>query len=118
MAPCNPGSIQRMRPFSAAGFTNWFSEKAQEAGCRKGSTLRGIRKAAARRLAETGCTPHQIMAITGLENLSEVALYTASADQERLADEAMERVENGTNSSNRIVEPVNVSNKFSGKSRG
>lgn len=78
------------KPFSAAGFTNWFVEMAQEAGLAD-RTPHGLRKAGSRRLAEAGCTPHQIMAVTGHKNLSEVTLYTASADQERLAEEAIER---------------------------
>lgn len=88
------------QPFSASGFTNWFSEKAQEAGLPPGSTPHGLRKAGARRLAEAGCTPHQIMAVTGHKNLSEVTLYTAAADQERLAAEAMDKAERGTETSN------------------
>lgn len=78
------------QPFSAAGFTNWFVEAAQAAGLTD-RTPHGLRKAGSRRLAEAGCTPHQIMAVTGHKNLSEVTLYTASADQERLAEEAIER---------------------------
>jgi integrase len=88
------------QPFSPAGFTNWFVERAREAGLPEGSTPHGLRKAAARRLAEAGCTPHQIMAVTGHQNLSEVTLYTASADQERLADEAMAKAETRTKVSN------------------
>lgn len=79
------------QPFSPAGFGNWFGDAAKEAGLPEGCTAHGLRKAAARRLAEAGCTPHQIMAITGHKNLSEVTLYTAAADQERLAREAIER---------------------------
>jgi integrase len=79
------------KPFSPAGFGNWFGERAEKAGCPDGCTAHGLRKAGSRRLAEAGCTPHQIMAITGHKNLSEVTLYTASADQERLADQAIER---------------------------
>lgn len=79
------------KPFSVAGFGNWFGDRAEDAGCPDGCTAHGLRKAGARRLAEAGCTPHQIMAITGHKNLSEVTLYTASVDQERLADEAIER---------------------------
>lgn len=88
-------------PFSAAGFGNWFGEKARKAGCPEGCTAHGLRKAGARRLAEAGCTPHQIMAVTGHKNLSEVTLYTASADQERLAREAMLKAEKGTELSTR-----------------
>ena len=49
----------------------------------------GLRKAAARRLAEAGCTEHEIAAITGHASLREVARYTRAADQRRLADAAM-----------------------------
>lgn len=78
------------KPFTASGFGNWFGERAREAGL-ESLTAHGLRKAGSRRLAEAGCTPHQIMAVTGHKNLSEVTLYTASADQERLATEAIER---------------------------
>jgi len=83
-------TTQYGEPFSAAGFGNWFGEKARAAGL-ENRTAHGLRKAAARRLAEAGCTPSQIMAVTGHQNLSEVTLYTASADQKRLADEAIAR---------------------------
>lgn len=85
------------KPFSPAGFTNWFSEKAKEAGLPEGCAPHGLRKAGSRRLAEAGCTPSQIMAVTGHKNLSEVTLYTASADQERMASEALGKLEGGTN---------------------
>ncbi|GBR37695.1 hypothetical protein AA101099_0837 [Neoasaia chiangmaiensis NBRC 101099] len=52
----------------------------------------GLRKAAARRLAEAGCTTHQIAAITGHKTLSEVERYTRAVDQRKLAQEAMERM--------------------------
>lgn len=77
--------------FTSAGFGNWFGEAAKKAGLPEGCTAHGLRKAGARRLAEAGCTPHQIMAVTGHKNLSEVTLYTDAADQERLADEAIAR---------------------------
>ncbi|WP_082064366.1 tyrosine-type recombinase/integrase [Brevundimonas sp. KM4] len=55
----------------------------------------GLRKAAARRLAESGCTPHQIAAITGHKTLKEVERYTRAAAQKALAGAAMERVKGG-----------------------
>jgi integrase len=83
-------TTQYGEPFTSAGFGNWFGEKARAAGL-VARTAHGLRKAAARRLAEAGCTPNQIMAVTGHQNLSEVTLYTASVDQSRLADEAIAR---------------------------
>jgi integrase len=51
----------------------------------------GLRKAAARRLAEAGCSSKQIAAITGHKSLAEIERYTRAADQERLAVEAVEK---------------------------
>jgi len=52
----------------------------------------GLRKAAARRLAEAGCTEHEIGSITGHASLREIVRYTKAADQKRLARSAMEKV--------------------------
>ncbi|WP_315729296.1 MULTISPECIES: tyrosine-type recombinase/integrase [unclassified Bradyrhizobium] len=51
----------------------------------------GLRKAAARRLAEAGCSASEIAAITGHKALAEVERYTRAADQERLARQAIQR---------------------------
>jgi integrase len=45
----------------------------------------------ARRLAEAGCTMHEIAAIIGHASLNEVQRYTKAADQARLARAAMEK---------------------------
>lgn len=79
-------------PFTAGGFYNRFSEWAEAAGLPKGCSPHGLRKAAARRLAEAGCTPHEIAAITGHRTLSEVQRYTQAADQKRLAQGAIVRL--------------------------
>lgn len=88
------------KPFSGPGFTNWFRDSAVEAGV-AGCTPHGLRKNASAALAEAGCTDKQIMAITGHANLSEVSLYTASANQEQLAREAMKKLEKRTKVSTR-----------------
>ncbi|RYG87342.1 MAG: site-specific integrase, partial [Alphaproteobacteria bacterium] len=51
-------------------------------------SLHGLRKSAARRLAEAGCSAKQIAAVTGHASLREVERYTLAADQERLARDA------------------------------
>jgi integrase len=79
------------KPWSAAGFTNWFGDQCTLAGLRNCSA-HGLRKAAARRLAEAGCTEHEIAAITGHASLREVQRYTKAADQKRLAAAAMQKV--------------------------
>jgi integrase len=59
----------------------------------KGLNIHGLRKLAAVRLAEAGCTVHEIAAITGHASLTEIARYTAAADQERLARAAVTRLQ-------------------------
>jgi integrase len=85
------------QPFTAAGFGNWFREQCNDAGL-KHCSAHGLRKAAARRLAEAGCTAHEIAAITGHASLREVARYTKAADQKRLAAAAMKKVKARTSS--------------------
>ena len=79
------------KPFTANGFGNWFRDKVQAAGLANLSA-HGLRKSISRRLAEAGCTPHEIMAITGHRNLKEVELYTAAANRRRMAQSAMGRL--------------------------
>lgn len=93
------------KPMSAAGFTGWFVEQAIAAGLPPNSTPHGLRKAAARRLAEAGCSTHQIASITGHKSLEEVEHYTRSADQARLAQAAMRNLSRGRNG-NGPVKPI------------
>lgn len=79
-------------PFTAAGFGNWFREAVRSAKLSDELSLHGLRKAAARRLAEAGCTTHEIASITGHRTLSEVERYTRSAEQARLARAASGKV--------------------------
>jgi integrase len=51
----------------------------------------GLRKAAARRLAEAGCTLHEIAAVTGHKTLSQIERYTRAASQEALNASAIEK---------------------------
>jgi integrase len=80
------------KPRTAEALTNWFREAAHEAGLPLDSSPHGLRKAACRRLAEAGCTPHQIQAITGHQNLKEIETYTKAVEQAALARTAMASV--------------------------
>jgi integrase len=82
------------KPYTAPGFGNWFREQCDAAGCPDVSA-HGLRKATARRLAEIGCTAHQIASITGHASLSEVQRYTKAADRKRMAQEAMKKLIEG-----------------------
>ncbi len=53
----------------------------------------GLRHSAASRLAEAGCTPHEIAAVTGHKSLAMVSRYTQQAQQEALASAAIMRLE-------------------------
>jgi integrase len=88
------------KPFTAAGFGNWFREQCDTANLHHCSA-HGLRKAAARRLAEAGCSEHEIASITGHASLREISRYTKAADQKRLAIAAMVKV-SGTSS----VKPI------------
>jgi integrase len=80
------------RPMTEAGFTKWFGECVVKAGLPSDLSPHGLRKAAARRLAEAGASPHQIAAITGHASLKEVERYTLSASQPILAKAAMKLI--------------------------
>jgi len=86
---------ERGAAFTKEGFGDWFRRRYREAGLRQCS-VHGLRKLAATRLADAGCSAHQVAAITGHKNLSEVARYTRAADQVRLAEQAMAAIETRT----------------------
>jgi integrase len=85
------------KPFTPVAFGNWFREQCDMANLHHCSA-HGLRKAAARRLAEAGCTEHEIAAITGHASLREISRYTKAADQKRLAAAAIGKVKAGTSS--------------------
>jgi integrase len=79
-------------PFSANYFTNMFGHAVRAAGLPLGLSAHGLRKAMCRRLAEAGCTVHEIQSISGHKSLKEVERYTKGVEQQRLAVAAMGRV--------------------------
>jgi integrase/recombinase XerD len=52
------------RPFTPAGFGNWFRDQCDQANLHHCSA-HGLRKATAAALAEAGATAHEIAAVTG-----------------------------------------------------
>jgi integrase len=79
------------KPFaSAQSFGYRIRTWAREAGLTE-CPLHGLRKACCRRLAEAGCTVHQIAAISGHKSIAEVERYTRAVDQSRLAEQAIAR---------------------------
>jgi integrase/recombinase XerD len=53
----------------------------------------GLRKTFNTIAAEAGCTPHELMTLSGHQTLGEVTRYTAAADRKKLAAESMKKIE-------------------------
>jgi integrase len=79
------------KPWTAPHLSREMKRELENIGL-SGLNVHGLRKAAARRLAEAGCSAHEIASITGHRTLSMVQLYTAAADQERMAGAAVVRL--------------------------
>jgi len=94
------------RPFSEKGFGQWMADAIDAAGLPDACVTHGIRKAAARRLAEAGCTAHEIMSITGHTSLKEAQRYAEAASRELLATRAIGKIVNagGTSASQTYVQ--------------
>jgi integrase len=78
------------KPFTAAGFGNWFRERCNEAGLSHCSA-HGLRKAFLRRMAEAGCSEDFIASISGHRDYREIRTYVQAANKARMATEGMAR---------------------------
>lgn len=78
-------------PFSANTFGNKFREWCRAAGL-ENCSVHGLRKAQARRLAEAGCSAHEIASITGHKTISEVQRYADAANRRLMATSAIASV--------------------------
>jgi len=85
------------KPYTTGSFGGWFRDQCRMAGL-DGCSAHGLRKAAARRLAEAGCSAHEIASITGHASLREIARYTEAADRRKLAVSAMAKIKIRTSS--------------------
>lgn len=83
----------RGQPWKAQHLSHELPKALARIGMSPDLNVHGLRKLAATELADAGCTPHQIAAITGHRTLAMVALYTRSVDQERLASAAIVRLQ-------------------------
>ncbi|PZW44850.1 integrase [Humitalea rosea] len=82
---------ERGTPYTPDSFGNRFRAWCRAAGLPQCSP-HGLRKAAASRLAELGCSANEIAAVTGHRTLKEVSRYTAGAAQRVMAASAMARI--------------------------
>jgi integrase len=83
------------KPFTAAGFGNWFRERCDEAGLPQ-CTAHGLRKAAAVRHALNGATAAELMAWFGWKTIGEAQRYIEEASRIRLAENAGAKIIAGT----------------------
>jgi integrase len=77
------------KPLSRAALSHLMRAAIKDAGLPAKCVSHGLRKAAMRRLAESGKTEKQIAAVSGHKTLREIERYTAAADQRRLARDAI-----------------------------
>jgi integrase len=77
------------KSYGADAFSRRFREWCDEAELPQRCVFHGLRKAALTRLAQAGCTPHEIMSISGHNSLEMVEHYTRKVEQARLAQDAM-----------------------------
>jgi integrase len=80
--------------YTAEGLSRLIKRGLRQAGAEQ-YTAHGLRKSAAIALAEAGCSPHEIAAITGHRSLAMVQHYTSGAEQKKLALRAIGRLANG-----------------------
>ncbi|HEX5998783.1 MAG TPA: tyrosine-type recombinase/integrase [Hyphomicrobiaceae bacterium] len=82
------------KPFDETYYGAWFADAIDQAGLPDDCVLHGLRKTAARTLAELGLSETDIQAITGHVTSRMVAKYVKGASQQKRAKRAIEAWEN------------------------
>jgi integrase/recombinase XerD len=83
------------RPFTVKGFSNKFKDWCREAGLPHCAS-HGLRKTCATRLAESGATEQEIMAILGHQTTEQVTRYTKAVNKKLLASSGMSKLKKRT----------------------
>src|SRR5262249_24751986 len=104
-------STEHGKPFTVDGFSQWMRNAITCAGLPLECQPHGLRKAAGRRLAEAGCTPHEIMAVLGHKTLSEAERYTRDASQVQLAATALAKLSGRRANSNAQTRTEGLGNR-------
>jgi integrase len=79
------------KPFTAAGFGNWFGEMCDQADL-KGFSAHGLRKALQTIGPEIRLSDRELMALAGHESTRMTSLYTHKRDRDRLASSAIAKL--------------------------
>lgn len=103
------------RPFTVKGFGGWFRQQCDAAGLVK-CTAHGLRKATMRRMAELNMGNQTMKAMSGHSRDEEVARYTAEANQQSMADVAVQQLSHWEVSN--LGSRLDASNKQGGGNAG
>jgi integrase len=90
------------RPFSVDGFSQFMRDAITAAGLPLDCKPHGLRKTLGRRMADAGCSAHEIMATLGHTTLAEAERYTREADRRRGGRQAVLKLE--AHKANRIAQ--------------
>jgi integrase len=101
--------------FDGEGLSQWFALAIAAAGLPDDCVMHGLRKVAARDLADAGCSAHEIMSVTGHRSLSEVERYTRAASQKRLNETAILKLERNVKETRVGKRSGNLSGKQAGE---
>lgn len=83
----------RGRPYAVPTFATAFSRERRQHPELAGIVFHGLRKTAAAKLAEAGCSSFEVAAITGHKTLGMIEHYTRQADQKRRSRAAILKLE-------------------------
>jgi integrase len=90
------------RPFTVDGFSQFMRSAITEAGLPLDCKPHGLRKTLGRRMADAGCSAHEIMAALGHTTLAEAERYTREADRRRGGRQAVVKLE--AHNANRVAQ--------------
>lgn len=83
------------KPFTPAGFSNWFRERCNEAGLPHCSA-HGLKKAGATIAAEEGATEYQMMALFDWSTPAQATTYIRRANRKKMASGSIALLAKGT----------------------
>lgn len=86
------------KPFTSESLGQFLAQAIDDAKLPDDCVVHGLRKTAARTLAEVGCTEEEIMSVTGHVSPSMIRLYVRGASREKMATSAVLKWQKGSQS--------------------
>lgn len=80
---------ERGKPYTSEALGQYLADAIDEAKLPDDCVVHGLRKTAARKLAEAGCSEDEIMSVTGHRTAQMVRLYVRGARRSKMADSAV-----------------------------